>query len=459
MLLKKNDIVKVDISAMTAQGSGVGRTEDGAVIFVPFTAPGDELEARVLKVKKHYSFGKVERLINPSPARIEPTCSCFGKCGGCVYRHIDYNSEIEIKTQRVRDAIERIGGFKDIKLNPLVFSESTERYRNKSQIPAVNSGGGISLGFYANHSHRVIPCSDCLLQPECFSVAMKVTEDFMRDTAQPAYDERTGTGKLRHLYIRYAGATDELMICFVVNGSGLEHEDELIKRLREALPNLKTVVFNSNTENTNVVLGKLNRVAYGRGYITDILLGKKFRLSPMSFYQVNRAQAERLYSIAADYANLTGNETLLDLYCGTGTIGLTMADKCKRLIGVEIIADAVLDARVNAEENGVRNAEFLCGDAPYAAEALRKQGISPDVIILDPPRKGCDSALIETVTKMSPERIVYVSCDPETLARDLKLFSGKNYSVEEITPVDLFPRTAHVETVVLLRRKNIDNHL
>lgn len=453
MQLKKNDLVQIEITSMTAQGSGVGRTEDGIVIFVPFTAVGDVILARILKVKKTYAYGKTEEIITPAEGRITPDCEAFGKCGGCVYRHISYEKEIEVKTLRVRDALERVGGLK-VPMKPAVPAENPERYRNKAQLPVKNTENGVELGFYANHSHRIVPCEDCLLQPEIFSVAMKVTAEFMSDTGQSAYDEKTRKGKLRHLYIRYAAATDELMLCFVVNGNGLKREDELISRLKSALPNLKTVIFNTNQEDTNVVLGLKNRVAYGNGYITDELLGKRFKLSPLSFYQVNRKQAERLYTIAAEYADLKGDEVLLDLYCGTGTIGLTMVERCKRLIGVEIVVDAVLDARMNAELNGVKNAEFLCGDAPFAAEKLRKDGIRPDVIILDPPRKGCDSALIETVAQMKPERIVYVSCDPETLARDLRLFTEKNYSVKELTSVDLFPRTAHIETVVLLSKAN-----
>ena len=455
MSLKKNDIVKTEITSMTAQGSGVGRSADGTVIFVPNTAIGDVIEARVLKVKKTYAYGKVENIITPSSDRVEPDCACFPKCGGCVYRHISYSSEKEIKFNRVRDALIRIGGFDNPVINPIVGGDSALRYRNKAQFPAQNGENGVELGFYAGHSHRIIPCGDCLLQPEFFATVMDVTKEFMYRTAQTAYDETARSGKLRHLYIRYAEATDELMVCYVVNGNGLKQEDVLVKMLREALPNLKSVIINSNRENTNVVLGNKNRVLYGSAYITDILCGKKFRLSPLSFYQVNRAQAEKLYIIAKNCADLSGNEILLDLYCGTGTIGLTMANDCKKLIGVEIVEDAVHDARENALLNGVENAEFICGDAAFAAEKLEAEGVRPDVVIIDPPRKGCDKALIDTVVRMSPERIVYVSCDPETLARDLRAFADSDYSVKEITPVDMFPRTSHCESVCKLIRSEI----
>lgn len=452
--MKKNDVIKLSITSMTAQGSGVGRYDDGMVVFVPLSAVGDELMVRVLKVKKTYAYGKIESIISPSESRTDCDCEVFSKCGGCVYRHIKYNSELEIKYNRVKDAMERIGGFSEIKINPVVANNRTDRYRNKAQLPACNTEGGVDFGFYASHSHRVVPCADCKLQPELFNRVTEITRGFMRATNQTAYDERTGKGKLRHLYIRYAEMTDELMICFVVNGNGFKQEDVLINALKNEFPNLKSVVFNSNKENTNVILGEKNRTAYGQDYITDILCGKRFNISPMSFYQVNRAQAERLYNIAADYAELKGNEVLLDLYCGTGTIGLTMADRCRQLIGVEIIPDAVSDAEKNAELNGIKNARFICADASSAAETLSKEGVRPDVVIIDPPRKGCDSSLIDTIVGMSPKKVVYVSCDPETLARDLKQFAENNYSVKELTPVDLFSRTPHVETVAALERVN-----
>ncbi len=452
MDLKKNDIINLDITSMTAQGSGVGRTDKGITVFVPLSAVGDKLKVRILKTKKTYAYGKIEEIVEPSPDRVPVDCKYFSKCGGCVYRHISYNSELEIKYNRVKDAVTRIGGLTDIKINPVVPNKSIDRYRNKTQLPAQNGENSLELGFFANHTHRIISCDDCLLQPELFKKVMDITVDFMNSTNQQAYDEKTHKGKLRHLYIRYGEKTDELMVCYVVNGNGLKQEDVLVKKLKDNLPQLKTVVFNSNREKTNVILGTKSRVAYGKGYISDILCSLTFKVSPLSFYQVNRNQAEVLYGIAKKYADLQGDEVLLDLYCGTGTIGLTMADKCKKLIGVEIVEDAIKDAEENARTNNIGNAQFICGDASKASSQLKSQGISPNVVIIDPPRKGCDSSLIEDIVEMSPERIVYVSCDAETLARDLKLFSERNYSVKEITPVDLFSRTSHVETVVLLSR-------
>ena len=450
--MKKNDIVKLKITSATAEGSGVGKTEDNIVVFVPMTAIGDEIEARILKVKKTYAFGKIEKIITPSSARISPDCPNFSKCGGCVWRHISYDEELKIKSQKVRDAVERIGGI-STEFRPIIGSDRVNRYRNKAQLPVgKDKEGGAVIGFYAFHSHRIIDCDDCALQPEIFKTVMDVTRDFIERTNTDIYDESTGKGRLRHLYIRLGEVTNELMVCYVVNGNGLKQEDMLVKMLRESLPNLKTVVFNSNREKTNVILGNKNRVAYGKGYITDVLCRLKFKISPFSFWQVNRAQAEKLYSKAKEYAKLSGDEVLLDLYCGTGTIGLTMAQDCKQLVGVEIVEDAVNDAKANAEANGINNARFICADAPTAAEQLRKEGTAPDVVILDPPRKGCGEELVKTIRKMNPKRVVYVSCDPATLARDLKNFSENGYITHEVTPCDMFPRTAHCESVALLTK-------
>lgn len=458
-MLKKNDIIKLKITSVTAEGSGVGKSSDGMAVFVPLSAVGDELEVRILKVKKTYAYGKIESITAPSAARVGPDCEGFSRCGGCVWRHISYEEELKIKRQRVEDAVRRIGGIEaDIK--PIIGSERVLRYRNKAQLPLSKAPDGRTLmGFYAFHSHRVVDCTDCALQPECFSDVMRITREFLALTPNDIYDERTGKGRLRHLYIRLGEVTGELMVCFVVNGNGLKNEDLLVKMLRSGLPDLKTVIINSNREKTNVILGEKNRVIYGKGTITDELCGLRFTISPFSFWQVNRSQAERLYRKAAEYAALSGDEVLLDLYCGTGTIGLTMAKDCKQLIGVEIVPDAVRDAEYNAAVNSICNARFLCADAPTAAQQLRDEGVQPDVVILDPPRKGCGKELVQTIGSLSPKRVVYVSCDPATLARDLNYFSQEGYQIREITPVDMFPRTAHVETVVLLSRKMPDDKI
>ena len=451
-MLKKNDIISLQITSATAEGSGVGRAEDGTAVFVPQSAVGDDLQVRIVKVKKTYAYGRIEEVIKPSESRIKPDCSVFRQCGGCVWRHITYAEECRVKEQKVRDAVERIGGIRTA-FQPIIACDTTDRYRNKAQLPVGrDKDGKLQIGFYAFHSHRIIDCNDCALQPELFAEVIRVTREFVKEYDISVYDEATGKGRLRHLYIRHGEVTDELMVCYVVNGNGMKHEDILVQKLRKELPNLKTVVFNSNRENTNVILGKKNRVAYGNGYIEDVLCGLTFKISPFSFWQVNRAQAEKIYAKAREYADLSGNELLLDLYCGTGTIGLTMARDCKSLVGVELIPDAVRDAEENAARNGIRNARFICADAPEAAEQLRQEGLLPDVVILDPPRKGCGEDLVKTICQMNPERVVYVSCDPATLARDLKYFAGNGYVTREVTPCDMFSRTAHVESVALLTR-------
>lgn len=453
-MLKKNNIIDLTISSTTAEGSGVGRTEEGIAVFVPLSAVGDVLRVRVLKTKKNYAYGKIEEIITPSSERVEPDCPVFSKCGGCVWRHISYSAECRLKQQKVEDAVRRIGGI-DTEFKPIISCEKTNRYRNKAQLPVGRGKNGeVQTGFYSPHSHRIIDCGNCALQPEVFNDVISVTREFIDLTNCELYDELSGKGRLRHLYMRLGETTNELMVCYVVNGNGLKREDLLVQMLRERLSNLKTVIINSNREKTNVILGRKNRVVFGSGYISDELCGLKFKISPFSFWQVNRAQAEKLYTKAKEYAALTGSETLLDLYCGTGTIGLTMARECGELIGVEIVEDAVNDAVLNAEANGIKNARFICADAPQAAERLKEEGVSPDVIVLDPPRKGCGGELVKTIGRMNPKRVVYVSCDPATLARDLKYFSENGYKTIEVTPCDMFPRTAHVESVALIIRND-----
>jgi len=450
MDIKKNDIIDLEITGYTAEGSGVGRYRDIAV-FVPLAAAGDKLRVQILKTAKTFAFGRIDKILTASKDRVPQDCMQFAQCGGCVYRHINYQTELKAKQQRVQDAMERIGGFHDIVLQPIVGAKNPDRYRNKAQIPIGRGPGDeIRMGFFASHSHRIIHCDECLLQPEAFTAAMSAFQEWARQSGEDVYDEETGKGRLRHLYLRQAGATGEVMVCVVVNGNGVHFEKELVEILKEKVPGLKSVIINVNRDKTNVVLGKKCRTAWGSDYITDTLCGLSFHISPMSFYQINRDQAERLYSLAGEYAGLTGNETLLDLYCGTGTIGLSMAKNAAKVIGVEIVEQAVEDAKRNAEENHIANAEFICADAAKAASMLAYRGEQPDVVVLDPPRKGCDAELIETVVKMNPQRVVYISCDPATLARDLKLFAQKGYQPQIITPVDMFPRTAHVETIIMM---------
>ncbi len=446
--MKKNDVIRLEIIGMTAEGSGVGRYE-GMAVFVPLTVIGDIADVHILKVKKNYAYGKLHTLIKPAEGRIEADCGSFKSCGGCVYRHISYETECKIKQNRVEDAVNRIGGI-NMPANPIIGAESTLRYRNKAQYPIAQNG---AVGFYAVHSHRIIPCEDCLLQPIEFTAAAKAVGEWVKNNNISVYNEEQHNGLLRHLYLRRAWATAEIMAVLVINGNDIPAKSELIEVLSSALgEKLKSLQLNINKKDTNVILGEECRTIYGSEYITDILCGVKIRLSPLSFYQVNRNMAQKLYEKAAVYAKPAGRN-ILDLYCGAGTIGLSMAKEAKNIIGVEIVPQAVEDAKVNARENGIENARFICADACAAALQLKKEGISPDTVILDPPRKGCDEELLKTVANdFCPERIVYVSCDPATLARDIARLVPLGYALVEYTPVDLFPRTAHVESVALLVR-------
>ncbi len=446
--MNKNDEIVISIDGYSSTGSGVGHY-DGMAVFVPQTAVGDTVKVKILKVKRTYAYGKVEEIITPSENRKTPDCKVFRSCGGCVYRHITYKSECEIKQNKVYDAIRRIGGI-DIKPNEIICAENICGYRNKAQYPVSLSG---NAGFYAPHSHRIIESDDCRLQPEVFSHILKVITDWIKENGISVYNEQTYHGLVRHIYLRQAAATNEIMVVIVINGDTLPHSDILIEKLKMLLcDNLKSVQININKRNTNVILGDTCVTLYGEKYITDILCGVKIRISPLSFYQVNRTMAEKLYKKAAEYAMPTG-KTVLDLYCGAGTIGLSMAKDAKEIIGVEIIPDAVEDARVNAQINGISNATFICGDAAHAATELSLQKLTPDVVIVDPPRKGCDEALLHTISNdFSPERIVYISCDCATLARDAAILENEGYKLIEYTPVDMFPSTSHVETVALLCR-------
>ena len=447
-ILKKNDVIELEITDFTSEGSGVGHKNSMAV-FVAGAAPGDTVECVVIKVKPNYAVAKLLNVIKASPDRIIPDCRVFPRCGGCAFRHISYEAELRMKHKRVADAVKRVG---HIELAPeeIVPSPSEKHYRNKAQYPVSLEGGRLSTGFFAPFSHRVIDCKTCLLQPESFSVILRTVARWAEKYKVSVYDERKHTGLLRHIYIRKAFATGETMVCLVENGEKMFKTDVLVNELIKADPSIKTVLINKNPVDTNVVLGGKNTVLYGDGYITDELLGVRFRISPLSFYQVNHDQAEHLYSKVREYILGGKTDTVLDLYCGAGTIGLTLAGSVKKLVGVEIVPDAVCDARYNAEINNIENAEFICGDAADAAEKLAADGITPDSVILDPPRKGCSPELLETVASMSPERIVYVSCDPATFARDCAVLAQHGYSLKRYTPFDMFARTAHVETVGLL---------
>ena len=440
---EENQIYRGFIQGYASDGSGVARV-DGMAVFVKNAIRDELVDFMVDHVGHSAAWGHMVRIIQRCPARLEPDCPYYEQCGGCQFRHMNYPEELEAKRLRVEDALRRIGGL-PLRVDRIWGAADTARYRNKVQFPVSRDG----IGYYAARSHRVVDIDDCLLQPERASQCRAAVAEWMERFQVPAYDERSHTGLVRHLYLRFNQA-GETLCCLVVNGDQLPHEGELVEMLRAADPGLAGVVLNENTRKTNVILGGAYRTLWGRDWLEETLCGLTFRLSVPSFFQINRAQTEVLYGRAAEFAGLTGRETVLDLYCGIGTIGLTMAGKAGRVMGAEIVPQAVEDARANAARNGVDNAEFFCGDAAQVAQRLRDQGLRPDVIAVDPPRKGLAPEVPGLLADMGPERIVYVSCDPATLARDLKRLDELGYRAVRAEAVDLFPRTAHVETVALL---------
>lgn len=447
MDIKKNDDIKLNIEAMTSEGSAVGHY-NGIAVFVRDAVPGDEIIAHIIKTSKSYCIGIIKDILTASKSRIKSDCSVSQKCGGCSFRNMTYEEELKYKKSRVADAITRIGHL-DIPVNEVIGADETEHYRNKAQYPVAICDGELFAGFYAYKSHRIIPCNDCKLQAKEFEICLKAFEKWVEKSKITSYNEKTGKGLLRHIYLRKAFATGEIMACAVINGNKLPNEQMLIDELTK-IDGMKSICINVNKQNNNVILSDTTKVIWGSETITDVLLGKKFVISPNSFYQVNHNQCEKLYSKAIEYAGLTGDEVVVDLYCGAGTIGLTMADNAKQIIGVEIVEQAIENAKINAEINGIDNAEFFCGDAYALAGKLEERNIKPDVVVLDPPRKGCQKELFDVIQRMNPNRIVYVSCDSATLARDLQILNEKGYVAQQVTPVDMFPRTPHVECVALI---------
>ena len=449
--MNKNDSMNLTITGMTLQGDGIARP-GGVPVFVPGTCPGDTIKALILKAKPNCGFGKCVEILSPSPGRIDPQCKAFPRCGGCAFRHITYEEELAIKQREAGQTLRRIGGV-ELELEPILGAENPERYRNKALLPVHMEQGRVRAGYYARHSHRVVHSDDCKLQPTLFNRLARAVCDWAEETCCGVYDEATHRGLLRHIYLRQAQEGAQVLVCLVINGQGVPRADLLIARLRAESAAVKGILLSHNRVDTNVVLGPEETLLWGEGHITETLCGLAFTLSPRSFFQVNPAQAGRLYRLAGEYAGLAGDERVLDLYCGTGTIGLTMARSCAELVGVELVPQAVEDARRNAARNGIASARFLCMDAAQAAAQLAGEGWRPDVVLLDPPRRGCEPALLRAVAEMAPGRVVYISCDPATLARDLKLLGEMGYGAARITPVDMFPRTGHVEIIALLTAK------
>lgn len=451
MNIIKNECYEIEITGVTSEGNGVGKV-DGFALFVPETAIGDIVLVKVLKVLKNYGFAKVERIIKPSENRINVDCDCYTQCGGCSYRHISYEAELALKKDLVANAFQRIGGV-DVTCSEIVGSERQNEYRNKAQYPVgKEKDDSIVSGFYAKRSHRIINSSHCKLQAEEFSSIQNRILEFLNENQISIYDEQTHTGLIRHIYIRKAEATNEVMVCLVATKAKIPHIEKLIEMLTNEFLNIKSIVVNVNSKQTNVILGEKCVTVYGIDHITDIICGVKIKISPLAFYQVNKLQAEVLYQTAINYAKLEKDDILIDLYCGTGTIGLIAANHVKEVIGIEIIPQAIENAKENAKLNGIANTRFICADAKNATKQLLSEGIKPDVVIVDPPRKGLDQEVINAIVEMNSKRVVMVSCNPATAARDTSLLEQNGYKATILTPVDMFPRTTHVETVILMTR-------
>lgn len=452
--IKKNDIVKLDITAMSSDGSGIGRIDD-LVVFVPNTAVGDVVRVKIVKVLKSYAFGRIEQIITASEDRIKNDCPVFKKCGGCAYRHLSYAAETKCKAQQVFHNIKAIGKTNlDFTDDILCNFDKTERYRNKGQYPVgTNEKGEIIFGFYAPRSHRIIPIEDCALQPKVFSEILCEIKGFLIEKRISVYNETTKKGLFRHIYLREGSVSGEIMVCFVVNGETFTDKNELCERLAFKFPQIKSIVLNVNRTENNVILGEKCITLWGSDTISDIMCGLTVKLSPLSFYQVNHDMAERVYRLAGELAEPKGDETLLDLYCGAGLIGLSMAHKVKKIVGIEVVPEAIENAKQNAQDNNIKNAEFFCGDASLIGKLL-EDGYRFDIAIVDPPRKGCSADVLEALSQSGARKIVYVSCNSATLARDIDILSQKGYSAKKVIPADLFPRTIHCETVCLLSKVN-----
>lgn len=460
MPLQKNQILTLRIERLSSDGSGVAHSADGEAVFVPGTAPGDEARVRIVKDCGRYAFGILDELLTPSPDRIPVDCPVAGPCGGCSLRHLDYAAELRAKQESVLDAFRRIGGL-EVPVLDILPSPDVDRYRNKVQFPVgVDKNGVPCIGFFAGRTHRIVPCPDCKLQPSVLNEIGNALCAFFAQQGIRPYDEQSGKGLVRHIFLRRGAHSGQIMVCLVCTRAKLPHAEQLCTALRGQFPAISTILLNVNAKNTNVILGSENHILYGPGYIEDTLCGVPVRLGPLSFYQVNTLAAERLYGVAAQYAQLTPDDALLDLYCGMGTIGLSMAEQCRELIGVEIVPEAIESAKANAARMGetvAAKSRFFCADAGQAATQLAAEGLHPDIVMLDPPRKGCDEATLSAVVCMAPRRVVYVSCNPATAARDAAWLEQNGYHAEKVQPVDLFPRTKHCECVIALSKGEIDS--
>lgn len=443
-MIQKNEAYEVEITGMTEEGDGVGRI-GGQAIFIPYTLPGEVVRALAVRVNKHYAYGKMLEVVRPSRHRCKAECPYFYQCGGCSLWHMDYAAELAFKQHKVEDCLRRIGKL-DVPVSAIVGCEDRRYYRNKAQFPVTPEG----IGFYRKRSHTVIDMNDCLIQKPFNARILQCVREWMKAFSVPAYDEKTHTGVIRHIYTRCGESG--VLVCLVTRTAELLHGADLVRRLCALDIPVVGIVQNINPKRTNVILGDDSKTLYGTDRVVDRIGPVQFQISPRSFYQVNRAQTEKLYQLAMEFAGLTGKETVWDLYCGIGTIGQFMARQAKRIVGVEIVQDAVDNARENAALNGITNAVYFCGAAEKLAPELLEKGLRPDVVVLDPPRKGCDESLLQTVVQCQPKRIVYISCKPSTLARDARILDQSGYAAVSAVPCDLFPATHHVETVCLLSK-------
>ncbi|MQR95944.1 23S rRNA (uracil(1939)-C(5))-methyltransferase RlmD [Fictibacillus phosphorivorans] len=446
----KNESYEVDIVDLTHEGAGVARV-NGFTLFVPNTLPGERAKIKVVGVKKGFGFGRLEELIEESPERVEPPCPIYKWCGGCQLQHLSYEGQLEYKRKLVEDVLTRIGKLEDVPVLPtLGMGEEPWRYRNKAQVPVGERNGRIITGFYQKRSHEIVEMDSCIITGDTNDDAVQAVKEIVNQYNISAYNEEKHKGVLRHIIARYGKTTGDLMIVLVTNGQELPQRKKIVEDIRKALPEIKSIVQNVNSKRTNVIFGEETRVLWGAEYIYDFIGDIKFAISARSFYQINPDQTKVLYDQALQYAELNGDETVIDAYCGIGTISLFLAQKAKKVYGVEIVPEAIEDARRNAELNNIHNAEFAVGKSEEVIPEWKKQGITPDVIVVDPPRKGCDEELLKTIIEMKPKRVVYVSCNPATLARDLRVLEDGGFKTQKVQPVDMFPQTTHVEAVALL---------
>ena len=449
---KKNDMVTLEITDLGSSGEGIGKV-DGFTLFVKDALIGDVIQAKIIKLKKNYGYGRLMEILTPSPSRVEARCPQARACGGCQIQPLAYEKQLEYKENKVKELLERVGKVQDYVMEPIIGMKEPWYYRNKAQFPVGKTKEGeIVTGFYAGRTHSIIPVEECFIQHSLNQELMAIVRQWMQAYDVQPYNEASHTGLVRHIFTRIGKYTGEVMVCLVINGKKIPKEAELVECLKK-VPGMTSICLNINREKTNVILGSTVKCLWGQPYITDKIGDIAYRISPLSFFQVNPIQTQKLYSTALEYAGLTGNETVWDLYCGIGTISLFLAKSAKKVYGVEIVPEAIDDAKENAQLNGIENAEFFVGKAEEVLpEQYEKNGVYADVIVVDPPRKGCDEKLLQCMVQMAPKRIVYVSCDPATLARDLGFLEANGYKVEKVRCTDMFPHSTHVETVCLLSR-------